>query len=111
MSCRRTDRIYIRVTDEERSVIEDNMRLMGIQNMSTYMRNIAIRGRLIMFELSDLKEIVRLQRICANNLNQYAKKANQTGTVYAEDIADIKRRQEEIWQLLRKLYEKLAEFE
>ena len=27
---------------------------------------------------------------CGNNLNQYAKRANQTGSIYEEDIRDLK---------------------
>ena len=44
-----------------------------------------------------------------NNLNQYAKKANETGRFYAEDIADIKARQEEIWKTLKAILRRLSD--
>ena len=41
-------------------------------------------------DLSDLKEILRLLQISGNNLNQYAKKANETVSIYHEDIEELK---------------------
>ncbi len=39
----------------------------------------AIDGYTIQVNLSDVKEVIRLLRINSNNLNQYAKKANESG--------------------------------
>ena len=41
----------------------------------------------------------------ANNLNQYAKKANETGKLYEEDIAEIKMMNNEQTELLKKALE------
>ena len=38
-------------------------------------------------------------RRCSNNLNQYAKKANETGSIYEADIIDLQVRLDEIWGL------------
>ena len=38
----------------------------------------------------------------SNNLNQYAKKANETGNIYREDIAELKEMHDEQTKLLRK---------
>ena len=35
------------------------------------------------------------------NINQIARRANQTGRVYADDLKDIDKKVEEIWQLLK----------
>ena len=71
----RLERINIRVTPEERKLIEEKMREVGIINMSGYIRKMAIDGYLIMLKLDDLGEISRLLGIISNNINQYAKKA------------------------------------
>lgn len=47
--------------------------------------------------LQDVKELVSLLRRCSNNLNQYAKRANETGNIYESDIRDLQERLEEIW--------------
>ncbi|WP_408639456.1 plasmid mobilization relaxosome protein MobC [Roseburia zhanii] len=38
----------------------------------------------------------------SNNLNQYAKKANETGKLYEEDIAEIKKMNNEQTELLKR---------
>ena len=38
----------------------------------------------------------------SNNQNQYAKKANETGNIYREDIAELKEMHGVIWQILSK---------
>ena len=48
-------------------------------------------------DLQDVKELVSLLRRCSNNLNQYAKRANETGNIYESDIRDLQERLEEIW--------------
>ena len=53
-------------------------------------------------DLSDLKEILRLLQISGNNLNQYAKKANETVSIYHEDIEELKNNQKEILQEMSK---------
>ena len=44
-----------------------------------------------------MRELVSLLRYCSNNLNQYAKRANETGSIYAADIEDLRVRLDEIW--------------
>ena len=58
--------------------------------------------------LSDLKEILRLLQISGNNLNQYAKKANETVSIYHEDIEELKNNQKEILQEMRKVLDRLT---
>ena len=40
---------------------------------------------------------------CSNNLNQYAKKANETGSIYEEDIRDLQNRLEKIYAQTEKI--------
>ena len=63
---------------------------------------------MIVMDLSDLKEILRLLQISGNNLNQYAKRANETGSIYREDIEELKNNQKEILQEMRKMLDKLT---
>ena len=45
-----------------------------IKSMTAYLIRMAIHGYVLVMDLSDLKEILRLLQISGNNLNQYAKK-------------------------------------
>ncbi len=100
-----TDRIRIWIKPEHRKLIEKKMKQAGIRNMSAYIRKMAIDGYVIRLDTSDLREISRLLSINSNNLNQIAKRANETGSIYIKDINELKDQQEEIHDALRKVYE------
>ena len=72
------------------------------------MIGIALHGYVIVMKLSDLKEVLRLLQISGNNLNQYAKKANETGSIYHEDIEELRTNQKEILQEMRKVLDRLT---
>ena len=76
--------------------------------MTAYLLRMALNGFVIVMDLSDLKEILRLLQISGNNLNQYAKRANETGSIYREDIEELKNNQKEILQEMRKMLDKLT---
>ena len=105
----RSKYIHIRVTPEEVDRIKERMQEAGIKSMTAYLLRMALHGFVIVMDLSDLKEILRLLQISGNNLNQYAKKANETGSIYKEDIDELKSNQKEIVQEMRKVLDKLTE--
>ncbi len=100
--------IHMRLKQSDIDKIRRRMDEAGIKNMSAYMRKMAIDGFVVNLDLSDVKELVRLLRYCSNNLNQYAKKANETGEVYAADIEDLKRRHDRLWNMANEIMERLA---
>ena len=105
---RKTERIYVRVTPKEKKFIQKRMDEMGIDNMSAYMVKMAIDGYCVKLDLKDLKELNYLLRMCSNNLNQYAKKANETGSIYQGDIIDLKVRLDRLWVNSREIIGKLS---
>ena len=104
----RSKRIELRVTAEELRQIHEHMQETGISSLTAYMIRMAIHGYVIKMDLADLKEMLRLMQISGNNLNQYAKKANETGSIYHEDIEELRTAQKEILQEMRKVLEKLT---
>lgn len=80
----------------------------GIRNMSAYVRKMALDGICVKLDLEDVRELSVLLRRCSNNLNQYAKRANETGSIYAADITDLQTRLDEIWELSRQSLLRLA---
>lgn len=76
--------------------------------MSAYLRKMALDGICVKLELEDVRELISLLRRCSNNLNQYAKRANETGSIYAADIEDLQKRMDEIWELSRQSLLRLA---
>lgn len=101
-------RIYTKLTPEELARIHEKMAEMEIQNRSAYIRKMALDGYCINLDFSDIKELVSLLRRCSNNLNQYARKANETGSIYEEDIRDLQTRLDEIWESAKEIMARLA---
>lgn len=105
---KRNVQLKFRVTPSELIHIREKMQQAGIQRKGAYLRKMAMDGYVIRMDLSDVKELIRLMRINSNNLNQYAKKANETGSIYQEDIKDLKEQQNEIWNRLGEILDRLS---
>ena len=104
---KRNIQLKIWVTNEERKLIEHKMSLVPTNQIGAYLRKMAIDGYVINLDLSEVRELTRLLRICSNNLNQYARKAHETGSIYGADIADLQSRMDGMWEIVKKL---LTEF-
>ena len=96
------------VTPAERELIYRKMEQLGTVNLSAYLRKIAIDGYVVRLELPELKEMISLLRRSSNNLNQLAKRANETGRVYNADLEDVLQNQEQLWQAANAILSKLA---
>ncbi len=99
--------IKFRVTDQERDVIRQRMELMGITNLSAYMRKISQDGFLYTVTIDGLPEICKAVEAIGQNINQVAKRVNSTNTIYAEDIRQMRAELDRIWDLLKKILSKI----
>ena len=59
----------------------------------------------IEFRVTEQKKLAAVSR-AATNINHICRRINSTGHFYADDIADLKERQAEIWSLLREVQKK-----
>ena len=100
--------LNFRVTEREKQLIEDRMQEFGTTNRESYLRKIAIDGMIVKLEVQELKEIVSLMRRTSNNVNQIARRLNETGRIYEADITDVHNRQEQLWDMLNSLITKLS---
>ena len=105
---KRNKRIHFLVSANEEERISEKMVSLGIRNRNAYLRKMALDGYWIKLELTEVKELVALLRSCSNNLNQYAKRANETGRVYEVDIRDLQERLEDIWTVMKALLIRLS---
>ena len=96
--------IYVKFKPEEVEILHDRMKEARVQNMSAYIRKMAINGYVIIPEWPDLNRVISLHARISNNLNQYAKKVNETGKLYEEDIEEKKMNNEQT-ELLKKALE------
>ena len=93
--------VKFRVNALERDKIRDRMKECNIRNLGRYLRNMAINGCIIKPDYTEIKRMnCELHKIGVN-INQIAKKANETGNIYAEDIRMLQEMMDTIWQLQR----------
>ena len=100
--------IHVLFTEQELAQVHQKMEEIGVTSRSAYLRKMALDGYCVNLDFSDIRELVSLLRRCSNNLNQYAKKANETGSIYAEDIADLQKQQAELWEAMKEILARLA---
>ena len=92
MSEKRNIQIHFRLTQSEAERLRGKMKEAGIQSQGAYLRKMALDGYCVRLDLQDVREMVSLLRRCSNNLNQYAKRANETGSIYLADLNDLQER-------------------
>ena len=100
---KKTVRVEFVRSEQDAELVKGRMAELGITNLSAYLRKMAVDGYIIHLDMGDIQEMVRLLRICSNNLNQYAKRANETGSVYAADVEDLRTRLDGLWDGMDKL--------
>ena len=105
---KRDQDVHFLASKEEVERIHQKMDELGIRSMGAYLRKMALDGYCINLDLQDVKELVSFLRICSNNLNQYAKRANETGNIYEADIKDLQERLEEIWTDMKEVLVRLS---
>lgn len=101
-------RVEFVMSEQEAELVKGRMAELGITNLSAYLRKMAVDGYIIHLNMGDIQEMVRLLRICSNNLNQYTRRANETGSVYAADMEDLRTRLDGLWDGMDKLLRGLA---
>lgn len=105
---RKIRRIDLRISEQEYELILQKMKQSKSTNLSAYMIKMAIDGMVINLNMPELKEVASLLRYNGNNINQIAKRLNGSKSVYASDIEDIKEKQEQISDMVKKIFFKLS---
>ena len=106
---RRDKTLILRISDSERQKIIENMREMGIFNLSAYLRKMALDGYCVRLDLPEIRRMAYLLQNCSNKLNQYAKRANECDKVYAADMDDLRQRLDELIDIGRQILSRLAD--
>jgi len=89
------------VTEEERKLIEQKMAQLPTSQIGAYLRKMAIDGYIIYVDVKNIKQYIQELQAIGKYINQIARRVNSTTNIYKEDIEEIKKRLDEIWQLQR----------
>ena len=96
------------VSAEELEIIHQKMQQYGTENLSAYLRKMALDGYVVKLDLPELKEMLSQLRYMGNNVNQIAKRANEVGVIDEMDIRGVSKRQERMLEQMARLLEKLS---
>lgn len=109
MSDRRDQQLHFRVSKPELERIRNKMEASGILSIGSYLRKMALDGYCLHLDLPQLRRMAYLLQMCSNNLNQYAKVANENGQIYTADLEDLRARLEELISVSKQILAKLTE--
>ena len=91
------------VTEEEKRLIDEKMKLLPTQRYGAYLRKMAIDGYIIQLDTTDIKRMNAALSAIGRNINQIAKRVNAEGSTYQADMEEIRERLDQIWQLQRRI--------
>ena len=99
------------VSLQEMELIRQKMAQFGTDNLSAYLRKMAIDGYVLQLDLPELKELVSLLRRSSNNLNQLTRRVHETGRFYDADLEDLRQGYERLWSAAGHVLSQLSKLE
>lgn len=99
------------VSEKELEQIRMKMEQYSTNNLSAYLRKIAIDGYVVNLELPELGEMISLLRRSSNNLNQLTKRVHETSRFYDADLEDLRRDYDGLWEAAQKILRSLAKIQ
>ena len=100
---KRNIQIKFYVTEDEKRLIDERMKLLPTQRYGAYLRKMAINGYIIYTDTADIKAFTKELSAIGRNINQIAKRVNAGGPAYQTDMDEIRERLDEIWELQRRI--------
>ena len=88
------------LNEQELNLIQHKMRQLGTHNFGAYARKMLIDGYIIKVDYTEQKKLAAVSRV-ATNINHVCRRINSTGRCDEDDVAELKARQAEIWELLK----------
>ena len=89
------------LNEQEVNLIQHKMRQLGTHNFGAYARKMLIDGYIIKVDYTEQKKLAAAVSRVASNINQICRRINSAGHFYDADVAELKARQAEIWELLK----------
>ena len=94
---KRDIRVVFYLDETEAGLVKEKMGLANIRNREAYIRKMILDGYIVRLDLSDVRKMVQLLSNATNNLNQVAKCANETRSIYESDIQDLQANYKKLW--------------
>ncbi len=102
----RTIGLYTKVSPQEKELIDKKMALLGVSNQRAYLRKMAVDGYIVKLDMEGVVELVKLLRSISSNVNQIARRCNETRNLYAQDVEDLRQGYAKVWNEIGALMKK-----
>ncbi len=89
--------IHVHLSDDEYDLLSDKAKYCGI-NKSEFVRGVITNGAIINYSTCDMQAAIKELNRIGNNINQIAKKVNETNHFYRKDFEDLKGQYEELFE-------------
>jgi len=102
----RNNVVYLRLNDDEYRILQEKCKLSKHRNISDYLRQQIVEDIIYYIDYKYLRKYNYQLGKIGTNINQIAKKANQTNSIYQSDIENLKKEMESLWQLQKSMLSK-----
>jgi hypothetical protein len=99
----RNNVIFLRLSDDEMRILNAKTKMSGMRNRSAFIRQLIIEGLVYDVDYSYLREYNAGLGKIGSNINQIARRANETGNVNQCDIDKLQGEMEKLWQLQKSM--------
>ena len=89
------------LNEQELSMVRHKMNQLGTRNFGAYARKMLIDGYIIKVDYTEQKKLAAAVNRIATNINHVCRRINSTGHVYEDDVAELKERMADVWELLK----------
>ena len=102
----RNHKYTLYLNDEEERILEGKARFYNQRSKADMLRRLIIESVLYEIDYSELSKYnMELHKI-GTNINQIAKRINETRSIYKADIEKLQEEMEQIWQLQKSMLSK-----
>ena len=97
----RKHKISFRLNDEEYNIFQHKFELSGFKFQGEFIRKLMLYGLVIRLDKKKYEKVIRDISGIATNVNQIAVRVNSTGNIYANDVSELQKDVNVLWQQLR----------
>ena len=105
----RNNGIYLMLSDDELKVLEKKYKLSNCKSMRQFIMKCILERNIFVLDMSMFRKMSASIGRITGNINQIAKRINQTGIIYKDDINDIRilleKQGKDTYFLRKKIYE------
>lgn len=105
----RNKTLRVMVTEEEKAEIKNKMESIGMDNIGAFVRLMMKYGEVYHFDVATMQSLTYEVNKIGVNINQIAKKVNQTDNVQKKELEEINEKLRYIENFVNKIYTKSKE--